>query len=150
MSFPFFHEPIEFPEMNDPSLAPSSAIASCLREARTRLRLTREALSELVGVSAKSIQRYEEARQIPRVKTLEKLGQVLDIPVDEFFRQIESPRQRTRSRFDELAAGQREILSRLDDFLAGYHVLSARVNSLALALEKHIDTVSSRCGMGTD
>ncbi|MBT9588703.1 helix-turn-helix transcriptional regulator [bacterium] len=112
--------------------------------------MTREALSELVGVSAKSIQRYEEARQIPRVKTLEKLGQVLDIPVDEFFRQIESPRQRTRSRFDELAAGQREILSRLDDFLAGYHVLSARVNSLALALEKHIDTVSSRCGMGTD
>ena len=43
--------------------------------------MSRERLSELVGVSVKSLQRYEEGRQTPRVDTLYRLSAVLSVPV---------------------------------------------------------------------
>lgn len=85
-------------------------IARRLKTARIRHQLSREALSEQVGVSAKSIQRYEEAKQMPRMKTLERLSEVLDIPLDSLFREQAD----ARATLDDLAAGQQVLLERLD------------------------------------
>jgi len=67
----------------------------------------------MVGVSAKSIQRYEEATQMPRMRTLERLGQVLGIRLEEFFQ--ENPSAQAAPSLTELAAGQKALMERLDE-----------------------------------
>ncbi len=114
-------------------------IAHHIRTARIRYNLTREALSELVGVSTKSIQRYEEAKQMPRLHTLEKLGAVLGLSVEAFFRPLyhgDLPSEEVPSGVPaglaDLARIQQQILVRLDS-------LSAAVNRLVHLIERRAD-----------
>lgn len=101
-------------------------IAHQLRAARIRLQFSREALSERVGVSAKSIQRYEEAKQMPRMNTLERLCQVLEISVESLFREQSS----TRATLDDLAAGQQMLLERVDRLAQSVDKLTNLMESL--------------------
>jgi transcriptional regulator with XRE-family HTH domain len=112
-------------------------IARRIREARLSLHLSRESLSEQVGVSAKSIQRYEEAKQMPRVKILERIGGVLEISLDAFFREpTDGPVPAAKISLEELAAGQQ--------------VLLARIESLTLSVEQLTrlvaESLQSSCG----
>lgn len=112
-------------------------IARRIREARLSLHLSRESLSEQVGVSAKSIQRYEEAKQMPRVKILERIGGVLEISLDAFFREpTDGPVPAAKISLEELAAGQQ--------------ILLARIESLTLSVEQLTrlvaESLQSSCG----
>lgn len=77
--------------------------------------MSRESLSELVGVSAKSIQRYEEAKQMPRMKILERIGRILEVPLDAFFREPEdAPAPAAKVSLEKLVAEQRLLIARIE------------------------------------
>jgi len=48
--------------------------------------LTQEQLAERVGVSVKFIGNIERGRSAPSFETLEKLAEVLEVSVDDFFK----------------------------------------------------------------
>jgi len=64
-----------------------------MREARARKLLSMRALAEKAGVSLSTIQSIEDGRYLPRLTTVQKLSQVLDVQpeeVDEFRAAIEA------------------------------------------------------------
>jgi len=58
-----------------------------LRRLRRNMDLTQEDLAERVGVSVTFIGQMERGENAPSFETLEKLAQVLEVEVDELFRQ---------------------------------------------------------------
>ena len=92
-------------------------MANALRSARQACGLSREVLSERVGVSVKSIQRYEEGRQTPRVDTLYRLSAVLGVTVGDLIggtgSEVESLLRTILGRLEELAIEMRELRAAL-------------------------------------
>ena len=56
-----------------------------LRQIRRYKDFTQEQLAESVGVTAESISNIERGKTAPSFETLEKLAEVLQIPVRDFF-----------------------------------------------------------------
>ena len=54
-----------------------------LKLARIKKNLTQKQLAELVGVSSSSINRIETGKQILKIDMLNKLAEILEIPVNE-------------------------------------------------------------------
>lgn len=54
-----------------------------LKLARIRKKLTQKELAELIGVSPSTINRIETGKQILKIDMLNKLADVLEIPVNE-------------------------------------------------------------------
>ena len=54
-----------------------------LKVARVKKKLTQRQLAELVGVSVSTINRIETGKQVLRVDMLNKLINVLEVPVNE-------------------------------------------------------------------
>ena|ERR1017187_5820623 len=100
-------------------------LAAALRDARAAQKLTREELAEMVGVSAKSIQRYEEGKQVPRLRILKKLGSLLGVPVARLLVEDsgEDQNEIQAVTLDDLGRMLRLVLVRLD-------VLTEAVNGL--------------------
>src|SRR5215831_1462090 len=61
-----------------------SGIGAFLRDRRVALGLSQEALAEAVGVSARSINRWEQGRALPQPEVRRRLAEVLGIDVAEF------------------------------------------------------------------
>ena len=80
--------------------------------ARRAANLSREKLSEQVGVTEKSIQRYEEGKQRPRLATLKKLAPALNTSVAELMR---AQGVEEGVSLDDVLKSQRAILVRLDE-----------------------------------
>lgn len=53
-----------------------------IRKYRTEKRLTQKKLGELCGIADSAIRRYELGMQNPKVETLQKIADALDIPVN--------------------------------------------------------------------
>lgn len=54
-----------------------------LKLARIKKNLTQKQLAELVGVSSSTINRIETGKQILKIDMLNKLAEILEIPVNE-------------------------------------------------------------------
>ena len=54
-----------------------------LKVARVKKKLTQRQLAELVGVSVSTINRIETGKQVLRVDMLNKLANILEVPVNE-------------------------------------------------------------------
>lgn len=54
-----------------------------LKVARVKKKLTQRQLAELVGVSVSTVNRIETGKQILKIDMLNKLANVLEIPVNE-------------------------------------------------------------------
>src|SRR5262245_8790315 len=61
-----------------------SGIGAFLRDRRVALGLSQEALAEAAGVSARSINRWEQGRALPQPDVRRRLAEVLGIDVAEF------------------------------------------------------------------
>ncbi len=59
-------------------------IGAVLRSRRVALGLSQEALAEAVGVSARSVNRWEQGRALPQIEVRRKLAEVLGIALAEF------------------------------------------------------------------
>jgi len=108
-------------------------LSVAIKDARTAQRLTREELAELVGVSSKSIQRYEEGRQIPRMPVLARLGSVLGIPVGSLL--FDSGTEDYGEDEAVLPASPQELARMLRLVLARLDHLSQAVDNLDLKIE---------------
>ena len=62
----------------------TTTLAERIRHARELKGLSREELSEQLGVSEMTIRRWEKYNTSPRMEELQKLAQVLNVPVSEF------------------------------------------------------------------
>lgn len=56
---------------------------------RKRNILTQEQLSEKIGLSRQQLQRIETANSAPSLDTLFRLSEALDVPVTDFFQNID-------------------------------------------------------------
>ena len=56
-----------------------------LVQARTRLKLSQEALAKVIGTTARSINRWEHNQSLPQQHYLERLCQTLQIPPEALF-----------------------------------------------------------------
>jgi len=63
-------------------------IGKNIRLARIEKNFTQVGLSHALGMGQKSISRYETGLTIPTIETLEKIGSVLNKPVEYFFHDI--------------------------------------------------------------
>ncbi len=100
-------------------------LAQHIRTARLQAKLTREELSERIGVTAKSIQRYEEGKQVPRVRTLGKLAEVLGTSLAEL---TSSQTEVVKISLDDLAQNQKAILQKLDQLTISVESLLQKLN----------------------
>ncbi len=57
-------------------------IADKIRQQRRLENITQEELSGLVGVSLKTIQRWENGERSPRIQEIQKLADILSVPVE--------------------------------------------------------------------
>ncbi len=57
-----------------------------IRELRKEKKLTQEQLAELVGIEPRNIIKIENSQTFPRVQTLEKILEVLDVSPQDLFR----------------------------------------------------------------
>ena len=57
-----------------------------LKIARVKKGLTQKELADLVGVSSSTINRIETGKQIIKVDMLNKLANILEVPVDELLK----------------------------------------------------------------
>lgn len=55
---------------------------------RKKQAMTQEQLSEKIGLSRQQLQRIETANSAPSLDTLFRLAEVLDVPVTDFFKNI--------------------------------------------------------------
>lgn len=53
-----------------------------IRKYRTEKRLTQKKLGELCGIADSNIRKYESGNQNPKIETLQKIADALDIPVN--------------------------------------------------------------------
>lgn len=53
-----------------------------IRKCRTEKGLTQKKLGELCGISDSNIRKYESGNQNPKIETLQKIADALDIPVN--------------------------------------------------------------------
>ena len=93
-----------------------------IRNARIEAKLTREELSERIGVTAKSIQRYEEGKQVPRVSTLGRLASVLGISVANM-----TGLQNSRVTLVDIVASQQVIMQQLGALTEAMRNLAERL-----------------------
>ena len=55
-----------------------------IKTARQLRGFTQEELGERCGIDAANIRKYESGKQIPRIATLQKIAEALDLPVSSF------------------------------------------------------------------
>ena len=72
-----------------------------IKHHRKRLGLSQEALSIKSGISSPSISDYENNKVIPRRENLEKLAQVLGVPIEEFL-QVEASEEKLINQYPDL------------------------------------------------
>jgi len=60
-----------------------------LRRIRRNKDLTQEQLAELVGVSVDFVSNIERGKSAPSFPTIERLAEVLEVPLEEFFKPID-------------------------------------------------------------
>lgn len=80
-----------------------------IKELRKRKGLTQEGLAELIQMEQNSISVMESGRNFPTLGTLEKIAQVLDVNLSDFFNYdyIED--------IDVIKASTEDIISKMDD-----------------------------------
>lgn len=59
-----------------------------LRKVRRSKDLTQEQLAELVGISVDFVSLIERGLSSPSFETIQKLSEVLEVPVEEFFKPL--------------------------------------------------------------
>lgn len=97
-----------------------------LKMARKSQQLSQEELAELVGVSAKTVYKWEQGKVSPELRRLSDLATALQVRQAWFF----------EDESDENGASTLDTLSRkLDDSVAG---LEARLDRIETLLEKHL------------
>jgi transcriptional regulator with XRE-family HTH domain len=62
-----------------------TAFGERLAQARMRLRLSQEDLAEAIGITARTVSRWERSNVIPQQYYLERLAEILLIPLDKLF-----------------------------------------------------------------
>lgn len=58
-------------------------IATKLKEARQKKGLTQKQLGDRLGISQQQFAQYENGKRIPKIETLQKIADALDVPVSE-------------------------------------------------------------------
>jgi transcriptional regulator with XRE-family HTH domain len=64
----------------------SGEIGAVIRNRRKELGLSQEELAEMVGVSYQQIQRYENGSTMLNVENMQRIAQVLSMPITGFFK----------------------------------------------------------------
>jgi transcriptional regulator with XRE-family HTH domain len=80
-----------------------------IRDLRKTKGLTQEQFAELIGVEQKHVSRLELGKSFPPFDRLEKIAQVLGVPLKDIFDFIHLADQETRSK------GVEDLLGQLDD-----------------------------------
>lgn len=57
----------------------------CIRKYRTEKGLTQKKLGEMCGIADSNIRKYEAGNQNPKLETLQKIANALEIPVSHLF-----------------------------------------------------------------
>ena len=66
-------------------------IAEKIRQQRRLVNISQDELSKRAGVSLKTIQRWEAAQRSPRMEEIQKLAEVLKVPVSELLSDSPTP-----------------------------------------------------------
>lgn len=84
-------------------------IGAKIKEIRKKKKISQEKLAELVSMNNRSILRIENQHNIPTLETLEKIAQVLEVPITDFF---EMPTALTRK---EIIKNINSMLEQMDE-----------------------------------
>ncbi len=84
-------------------------IGTKIKELRKRKKISQEALAELVSMNNRSILRIENQQNIPTLETLDKIAQVLGVPITDFF-ENSAPQKR-----EEIISDINILMQRMDD-----------------------------------
>lgn len=95
----------------------TSSIGERIKEARRQAGLTQKKLGELCGIAEPTIRRYELGKLNPKIETLQKIADALDVPVNELYDISTQPKSApTLTKKDErdIARDLEKIMEQLD------------------------------------
>lgn len=96
------------------ALTLKASIGARVRAARTRRKLTQQQVADQIERTTEAVSNIERGVSLPGIDTLERLSEVLEVPLKEFFDEAGYFRQLTRRRFN-LEAKLRETCRKLRD-----------------------------------
>lgn len=62
------------------------SFAENFRAARKELKLTQEEVAKLIGVERSAVAHYENGTSLPHAGNLQKICEILEIPIEKLFR----------------------------------------------------------------
>lgn len=62
-----------------------------LRKARLSQNISQQRLSDLTGISVRSISAYEQSKKVPKMERIIRISEALNVPVETFLRSLSDP-----------------------------------------------------------
>ena len=107
-----------------------------LKNFREQKNLTQEELASLSGISARSIQRYENGTNRPRVEAAEKMAKALDIQVDVLLGTNDMLVAEAKSRYGYRGAKQaQELVEEVSGLFSGGEIADEDLDAMMKAIQ---------------
>ena len=91
-------------------------IGKRIRDIRIQRKMTQEVLALRIGISKSSISEWEACKRVPRIETLHKLADALEITIDMLLKSDTTPNDQRTTPNDQTRTGGR-IMITLNDLL---------------------------------
>lgn len=107
-----------------------------LKNFREQKNLTQEELASLSGISARSIQRYENGTNRPRVEAAEKIAKALDIQVDVLLGTNDMLVAEAKSKYGYRGAKQaQELVEEVSGLFSGGEIADEDLDAMMKAIQ---------------
>ena len=107
-----------------------------LKSFREQKNLTQEELASLSGISARSIQRYENGTNRPRVEAAEKIAKALDIQVDVLLGTNDMLVAEAKSKYGYRGAKQaQELVEEVSGLFSGGEIADEDLDAMMKAIQ---------------
>ena len=107
-----------------------------LKNFREQKNLTQEELASLSGISARSIQRYENGTNRPRVEAAEKMAKALDIQVDVLLGTNDMLVAEAKSKYGYRGAKQaQELVEEVSGLFSGGEIADEDLDAMMKAIQ---------------
>ena len=107
-----------------------------LKNFREQKNLTQEELASLSGISARSIQRYENGTNRPRVEATEKIAKALDIQVDVLLGTNDMLVAEAKSKYGYRGAKQaQELVEEVSGLFSGGEIADEDLDAMMKAIQ---------------
>ena len=125
-----------------------------IKKYRIEKKLTQKKLGELCGIADSNIRKYEAGNQNPKIETLQKIADALEIPVSYLYMgKLIDPKEldlESNNRLTRITSLKRKLLAQYKKALDSVLTEIEYLNVEAIDLQERIDTLSKELQESND